>query len=53
MFSKQHYKTIGYILGKNQADETLINDFIHLFKEDNSLFDTDKFNQFLQKVRRE
>jgi hypothetical protein len=49
MFSRQHYKAIGYLLAKHQARQELIEDFMHFFKEDNPRFDRDRFQEFILK----
>ena len=50
MFSRQHYKSIGYILAKHQAHKPLIDDFIHFFEEDNPRFDREKFTEYILKL---
>lgn len=47
MFSRQHYKSIGFILAKNQAHKPLIDDFIKFFEEDNPRFDRERFTEFI------
>jgi len=44
MLHKNDYKNIARVLAKNHLSQTkILNDFIAYFREDNGLFDTDKF----------
>lgn len=52
MFSKQHYKTAGYILAKHQTQQELIDSFIAFFEDDNPRFDRDIFTTYIQNLSR-
>jgi hypothetical protein len=49
MFTRQHYKAVGYILAKNQAPTPIIDDFVRFFQEDNQRFSEDTFRTFIIK----
>jgi len=53
MLHRENYMQIAKILAKNHLSQTkILNDFIAYFREDNGLFDTDKFlSYFWEQIR--
>jgi len=52
-YYRQQYKEVAYILAHNNASEGLINSFITMFKEDNTLFNETKFKSFINRIKTE
>ena len=59
MFTRQHYKSIGYIVGitslatktKDTYETVLINKLCHYFKQDNSRFNEARFRNFIEQTK--
>ena len=49
MFTKQHYEGICKILKKNNANNSLVNDFVSYFASDNPRFDASRFIKCVSK----
>jgi len=52
MLTKKYYKVFAEILGKHNASEEMLEDFIDFFKSDNPLFDETRFRLAVEKARR-
>ena len=50
MLTKKVYKRVAKIIGNSCSMEEIIEEFITFFRDDNNLFDDDKFRREIERI---